>query len=140
MEITIDGNTMSVSDANKNIVDIAKENGINIISPCYGSNHEYGCCHACIIEVSGLMKYACCTKPEDGMQVLYNREDLAAKRKVNLKKYAEKVMSGIPDKNGCCCGDDDSGCGCSTENNEDSCCGDDSGSGCCGSGSGCGCK
>jgi len=40
MKIKIDGNEIMVSDINKNIVEIAEENGITITAPCF-RNKKY---------------------------------------------------------------------------------------------------
>ena len=115
MRIKIDGNDIRVdlNDKNNNIVDIAEKNGISIVAPCYKSNHKHGCCKACLILVDGNKKYACGTKPYDGMEITYKNEDLHAERKVNLKIYADKIKNGEQD-NGCC--------STSKEPNDESCC------------------
>lgn len=123
MRIKIDGNDISVDskDHNNNIVDIAEKNGITIVAPCYKTNHKYGCCKACLILVNEQKKYACGTKPFDGMEVVYKNDDLQSERKVNLKTYADKIRDGKQDTN--CCSS-------SEESNNDSCCDDESSCGC----------
>lgn len=118
MKITIDQKQILVSDAGKNIVEIAEENGITITAPCFRNKRQNGCCKACVIEVDGKQRYACGTKPRDDMTVIYNREDLAVLRKERLNKYAQAVLSGNSTNNCCGAGQqntnaDESSCGCS---------------------------
>jgi len=123
MKITIDKKEMMVKDPNMNIVDIAKENGITITAPCYRNKKKHGCCKACVIEADGEQKYACGTKPHDGMDITYDREDLKQIRDERLAKYADAIKSGDTSANTCGGTDptkeikSDSGCGCSS-----SCC------------------
>jgi len=111
MKIRIDGKEIFVSDASKNIVEISEENGIAITAPCFRKGRKGGCCKACVIEVDGAQKYACCTKPQEGMVVEYDRDDLAALRKERLADYAQALLNGA--SGGSCCGGGDS---------QDSCC------------------
>ena len=93
MIIKIDEKEILVSDPNKNIVEIGDENGIIITAPCFRSKEKHGCCKSCVIEIDGIQKYACGTKPQDGMNVIYNRDDLADIRKERLRKYAQAVKN-----------------------------------------------
>jgi predicted molibdopterin-dependent oxidoreductase YjgC len=119
MKIKIDEKEILVKDTNKNIVEIAEENGITITAPCFRNKKKHGCCNACVIEVDGVQKYACGTKPQDGMNITYNREDLATLRKERLEKYAQSVKSGDASSNKCGGTDpqnlstSNSSCGCS---------------------------
>lgn len=101
MNIKIDGIEIEVIDKNKNIVEIAKESGIAIIAPCFGTNHKYGCCKVCLIEADGEQKYACGTKPVDGMNIVYNTPALKEHRNIAMKKYVENIKSG---NTSACCG------------------------------------
>ncbi|TRX71836.1 2Fe-2S iron-sulfur cluster-binding protein [Carboxylicivirga sp. M1479] len=101
MHITIDGKKIVVSDSSKNIVEIAKEARIGIPAPCFLNKHKYGCCNACVIEVNNEQLYACVTKPTDGMDIIFNRDDLKALRKERLLKYRENKENGIFQKCGC---------------------------------------
>jgi len=120
MNITIDGKQMAIKESAKNIVDIAGDNGITIIAPCYRNKRKHGCCNACLIEVNGEKKYACTTKPADEMEIVYNREDLVEERAKKLDEYVKNIKSGV--KNSCCGG--------STENTDSCSCGSDSSCGC----------
>lgn len=113
MKIRIDGVEIPVLDENKNIVEVAEESGIAIVAPCFRSKRKGGCCKACLIEVNGEKKYACATKPIDGMNIVYNTLKLQRERDVAIKKYVENVNQK---KDSFCCS---SG---ATELNGDSCC------------------
>lgn len=125
MRIKIDEKEITVSDPNKNIVEIGDENGISITAPCFRNRKKHGCCSACVVEVDGEQKYACATKPQDGMSIVYNREDLAKLRRDRLKKYTDAIKNNDPGSN-VCHGTDPTAfptascsCGCSGS----SCCG-----------------
>ncbi|MCT4618259.1 MAG: 2Fe-2S iron-sulfur cluster-binding protein [Marinisporobacter sp.] len=119
MQIKIDGKEIMVTDPNKNIVEIGEENGITITAPCFRNKKKHGCCNACVIEIDGVQKYACGTKPQDGINITYNREDLTAIRKERLEKYAQAIQSGDTSSNKCSGTDpqnpsvSNSSCGCS---------------------------
>lgn len=135
MKIKIDEKEIVVSDPNKNIVEIGDENGISITAPCFRSKKRHGCCKACVVEVDGKQQYACGMKPQDGMNIVYNREDLASIRKERLQSYADAIKNNDLSRNQCggtdptalntvsssCCGPNTL-CGSS----------DDSGNSCCG--------
>lgn len=117
MKIIFDGNEFEVKDSASNIVEVAQQNGVYIPAPCFRNNKSKGCCNGCLIEVNGKEGFACNTKPKDGMEIVYDREDLATRRTENLKKYSEAIKNGDLSKNTCSTG----GCGCSC-NSSSSCC------------------
>ncbi len=94
MIIKIDGKEIIVKDEEKNIVQIAEENGIIITAPCFRNKKKHGCCNACVIEVDSVQKYAYGTKPQDGMNIIYDRKDLDKLRKERLNEYVETIKSG----------------------------------------------
>jgi len=98
MSVTIDGQEIEVVSSDKNIVDVASRVKIGIPAPCYRTQRSKGCCSACVIEIEGEQKYACSTVPEDGMNIVVNREDLKAIRKQRLLEYKEGIKSGNPCK------------------------------------------
>lgn len=102
MKIKIDEKEILVSDPNKNIVEIGDENGITIAAPCFRSTKRHGCCATCVIEIDGIQKYACGTKPQDGMNIIYNRNDLSNIRKERQEKYAQAVKNNDTSNNLCC--------------------------------------
>jgi NADH dehydrogenase/NADH:ubiquinone oxidoreductase subunit G len=107
MNIIIDGKSVTFSENDANIVDVAEKIGIMIPAPCYRSNKKDGCCKACLIEIDGLQSYACATKPEDGMNITMNRDDLNEERKGRIKKYKETPAQDCNCK-----------CDCSTDMNK----------------------
>ena len=123
MNITIDGNKLELTDGFKNIVDLAKANGIGIPAPCYLSNREFGCCNGCAVKVNGELKYACVSKPEDNSNIEVNTPELIATRRNNLALYVEAIKTGRQLE--CSCGDcgEDSGEGCGCSDGSSSCCG-----------------
>lgn len=128
MKIKIDGQEMNVSDSTMNIVEIADHHGMTIIAPCFRNKKSHGCCKACVIEADGDIKYACGTKPYEGMEIVYDREDLADLRRQRLNTYGDALKTGDVSKNTCgsqdpvkletrsCCGGSDS------TNNTSACC------------------
>lgn len=94
MNIKIDDKTIQVNDPSKNIVEIAEENGITITAPCFRNKKKHGCCNVCVVEADGKQAYACNLKAKDGMEIIYNREDLSQLRKEQLDRYAEAIKSG----------------------------------------------
>jgi len=106
MNITIDGKIIKFNSNDENIVDIADRSKIGIPAPCYRAKKSKGCCSTCVVEIDGEQKFACATKPKDGMNIIVNRLDLKLIRKKRLLKYTE----GIKNDNSC-------GCNCSTSCN-----------------------
>jgi predicted molibdopterin-dependent oxidoreductase YjgC len=119
MFIKIDEKEIHVTDTSKNIIEIAEENGIIITAPCFRNKREGGCCKACVIEVDGVQKYACGTNAREGMNITYNRDDLASLRNERLREYAQAIKSDNAGSNKCCGSDlnnpfkQNSSCGCS---------------------------
>ena len=93
MKVIIDGKSVTISSDDKNIVDVADRVNISIPAPCYRANKSKGCCNSCVVEVDGKNKYACATKPLDGMNITINREDLKKIEKENIKKYKEVLKN-----------------------------------------------
>lgn len=91
IKINIDNKAIIVYAEDKNIVDIASRNKIGIPAPCYRHPKKKGCCKACVVEIDGKQKYACGTKPENGMVVIVKRDDLKRIRSKRLKSYLLKI-------------------------------------------------
>ena len=126
MKIRFDGTEFMIEDTSKNIVEIAKDNGIYITAPCFYNKRENGCCNSCLILVNGEIARACETLPSDDMEIIYDRDDLIEQRTNNLERFSlrRNIETGVK------------GCGCgSGHSHEDggSCCG-----GSCDSSGGCG--
>ena len=115
MKVKIDGKCIEVNPEDKNIVDVADRASMGIPAPCYRANRSKGCCNGCVIEVDEQTKYACTTKPAEGMNIVINRDDLKQIRKERIKIYAYNVKNNI--KGDCNCGGD---CGCGDDSD---CCG-----------------
>lgn len=100
MKVTIDGKEVEIFNEDKNIVDAADRAKIGIPAPCYKAGRKKGCCKACVIEINGEKEYACATKPIDGMDIVFDRADLAQIRKERLLAYRD---TPVHSSNGCEC-------------------------------------
>lgn len=96
LKITIDEKIVKFNEEDKNIVDVTDRAKIGIPAPCYRADRKKGCCNACVVEIDGEQKFACNTKPIDGMKVILNRDDLKAIRKERLLEYEKGVKTGQP--------------------------------------------
>ena len=87
IELIIDGNKVK-ADSNKTILQVAKDNHINIPTLCYlkGVN-EPASCRVCVVEVEGMRNLvtACSTKVRDGMVVKTNSNKVIKARKTALE-------------------------------------------------------
>ena len=96
--ITINGNKILVDD-NKNLMKIAKENGLDIPALCFLEDcSNVGQCGVCLVEVEGqedLVK-ACCFIPEDGMVINTNTE--------RVQEEVKSTVSSLLDKHEFKCG------------------------------------
>ncbi|MDU4737462.1 ferredoxin hydrogenase [Clostridium sp.] len=96
--ITINGNKILLDD-NKNLMKIAKENGIDIPALCFLEDcSNVGQCGVCLVEVEGqedLVK-ACCFIPEDGMVINTNTE--------RVQEEVKSTVSSLLDKHEFKCG------------------------------------
>lgn len=110
MKINIAGKQIEILPDDKNIIDVADRAKITIPAPCYRSNRSKGCCQVCIVEINGKNKYACVTKPLDGMNIIVDREDLNKIRKERIKKY-QKIPKHAP-----------KGCSCDCSGTTNNCC------------------
>lgn len=89
----IDGIEVAVESTDTNLVELAKKAKIGIPAPCYLAKKKNGCCMACVVEVNGRQEYACGTTPQNGMNVIVNRNDLKQIRKERLLKYQEGIKT-----------------------------------------------
>jgi len=96
MSIRIDGQVIEITQADKNIVDVADRAKIGIPAACYRAQQSKGCCGACVVDIDGEQKYACATAAEDGMDVVVDRADLKVIRQKRLMEYKEGIKSGNP--------------------------------------------
>lgn len=119
IRLLFDGKEYEVSNSS-NLVEAMDKKGVHISAPCFRSSRKNGCCKACIVEVNGKKDFACGLKPEEGMNIVYDRKDLKEERKVALKKYVEQSEG----ENSCCSSDESvsSGCGCSSSDSQSEVC------------------
>lgn len=85
--LTIDGEKI-VCDPGKTILNVARENDIDIPTLCYDPRLEpYGSCLLCVVEVEGMPKLvlSCTTEARDGMVVTTNNEKIYQSRKNALE-------------------------------------------------------
>lgn len=110
IKIDFDGQIMFTDNEEDNVVQIAEKNGVYIPAPCYRNKKGLGCCKGCNVEINGEVKAACHAKVEDGMRIIYDREDLVKNRKENLLIYSkmlkDKKSENTVSSNRC-------GCSCS---------------------------
>ncbi len=101
MKLQIDGCEIEIDTCDTSIIDSAERAGIKIPDPCHKNGRADGCCKSCVVEIDGVQKFACSTKPEAGMNIIFDREDLKELRSNRLKEYNEKRK--LPKTSGCCC-------------------------------------
>ena len=92
MTIFINDMELKVSE-NKNILQIARENNIDIPALCFLEDcNNIGQCGVCLVEVMGQEKLsrACCLKPKDGMRILTNSEKVLNERTETISKLLDK--------------------------------------------------
>lgn len=92
ISIEINGKVYLV-DNNKSILEIVKENQIDIPHLCFHpdaeTEHHCGMCYIKIVGEDNL-KRACNTVAKDGMEIITESDDIAAIRRRNLNKILEK--------------------------------------------------
>jgi predicted molibdopterin-dependent oxidoreductase YjgC len=103
MEMTLDGQIVAILPSDRNIVDVADRLKKEMIAACYRARRKNGCCHGCIIDVEGKLRFACATAPQAGMNVIVDRADLIKIRKERALLYREKNQDG-KSCGGCCQG------------------------------------
>jgi formate dehydrogenase major subunit len=72
VEFKLDGKTVR-GFADQNIIDIAKQNGVEIPHLCYKPGYRPdGNCRACVVEIKGerVLAPSCCRNPKNGMEVV----------------------------------------------------------------------
>jgi bidirectional [NiFe] hydrogenase diaphorase subunit len=91
--LIIDGEDVSAR-AGQTILEVARENGINIPTLCHLDGlKDVGACRLCLIEIKGLNKLlpACVATVEEGMEVTTNSEKLQKYRRTILEMlFAER--------------------------------------------------
>lgn len=92
--IKINGKAFSV-DPDKSILDVARENGIDIPSFCFHPDVEIKHhCGMCVVEIEGEenFKHACATKVTDGMEITTESQEIVEERKKNLDNILKKHL------------------------------------------------
>lgn len=91
VNIKIDGKEIHAQEG-KNLVDVAKENGVYIPTLCYFReiNPSLGTCRICTVKLNGRFTTGCTTKATEGMDVEINTPELLDNRKAIIEMlYAE---------------------------------------------------
>jgi NADH-quinone oxidoreductase subunit G len=84
--LTIDGRKVEIGNE-RNLLEIIRRIGIDLPTFCYHSELSiYGACRLCVVDIDGMgIVTSCSTKPQDGMSVSTNTNELREMRKVYLK-------------------------------------------------------
>ncbi len=90
VNISLDGKSIK-AEKGKNLVDVARDNGIEIPTLCYFKKlNPLATCRICTVNVNGRNTTGCTVKVEDGMQVQINTPELIENRKAIIEMlYAE---------------------------------------------------
>ena len=85
VNLTIDGRKV-VTEAGKNLVDVAKQNGIYIPTLCYFKElNPLGTCRICTVKVNGRETTGCTIKATEGMEIEVNTPELLDNRKAIIE-------------------------------------------------------
>lgn len=88
------------TESNKTILEIAKENGINIPTLCYHPDlTPYASCRLCLVSIKGIgnPQTACSTIAENGMEIITDSPELKKLRKTNLEFLFSQHKEECPD-------------------------------------------
>jgi iron-only hydrogenase group A len=92
MRIKINGKEIEC-DPNKTILNIARENGINIPTLCYQEGLEPEArCRLCVVEIKGKLITSCSNYPQEGMEILTESEKVKRARRVNAELLMPEHM------------------------------------------------
>ena len=90
MRITLDSKEIELSVEGKTILEICKENGIDIPSLCvFEGLRPEARCRLCLVEMDGKLVTSCSTYPMDGCSIITNSERVRKAQRMN----AELLMS-----------------------------------------------
>ena len=83
--IIIDGRSYPIN-GEKNVLQLARNNGIDIPSICYHPMLSvFGACRMCLVECEGMGIITACTlAPRDGMVIKTNTDTIRSMRKTTL--------------------------------------------------------
>lgn len=84
--VTIDGKEIPI-EGERNLLEVARKGGIDIPTFCYHSDLSvYGACRLCLVDLEGRgIVTSCSTKPEPGMKVKTNTEEIREIRKIAVE-------------------------------------------------------
>ncbi len=90
INLTIDGKSIQ-TEAGKNLVDVAKENGVYIPTLCYFKElNPLGTCRICTVKLNGRHTTGCTVKVSEGMNIEVDTPELLDNRKAIIEMlYAE---------------------------------------------------
>lgn len=98
INLTINGKNIKCQSG-KTILEVAKENNINIPSLCFLKNiNEPSSCRVCVVEVKGAksLQTACSTQVQDGMEVITNSQKVLKARKTALELMLSNHNGNCP--------------------------------------------
>ena len=85
MKIKLNNNEIEVG-AEKSLLDICRENGINVPTLCYhASMTPEARCRVCLVEMDGKLVTSCSTKPREGAKIVTNSERVMKARRLNME-------------------------------------------------------
>ncbi|MEA1936539.1 MAG: [FeFe] hydrogenase, group A [Patescibacteria group bacterium] len=99
VKIKIDNKEIFCS-SNKTIMEVARENGIEIPGLCYHPDFEPKAnCRICVVEIKGVKKLmtSCSTKVQDGMEIKTNTERVKRVRNLNIELIFAEHIEKCPD-------------------------------------------
>ncbi len=91
VNITLDGKKIQ-AEKGRNLIDVAKENGIEIPTLCYVKDivHSLGTCRICTVKLNGRHTTGCTTKIDEGMEIEIDTPELLDNRNAIIEMlYAE---------------------------------------------------
>ncbi len=90
MKISLNNKNIEV-DPGKSLLEICRENNINIPTLCYQEGLKPGGrCRVCLVEVDGKLVTSCTEKPKENSKIITNSEKVLKARKMNI----ELIMAG----------------------------------------------
>lgn len=104
VNITIDGKKI-VAQTGKNLIDVAKQNGINIPTLCYFKElNPLATCRICTVKVNGRETTGCTIKVAEGMEIEVNTPELLDNRKAIIEMLFAEGNHFCPscEKSGSC--------------------------------------
>ncbi|MEI6222740.1 MAG: [FeFe] hydrogenase, group A [bacterium] len=101
ISLTINGKTIT-AETGKTILEIARENNIEIPTLCYHPDLEAKAgCRLCLVQIEGEKNLitSCSTIATDGMNITTNNEEILRTRKINIELLLAQQQDKKPAKN-----------------------------------------